>query len=57
MQSKIKGNIKPIHDPKESELHKKLSEFAQWVSRPKDLAQIRQEQKTSAPKSILPMVF
>lgn len=58
MQQKIiSGKIKMPEEEKQKQLHRQLSEFADWMKRPKDANEIRKDRRKSVPINQLPMVF
>ena len=58
MQRKtISGKIKMPKEEKQKQLHRQLSEFADWMKRPKDANEIRKDKRKSVPINQLPMVF
>ncbi|WP_277014945.1 hypothetical protein [Flavobacterium lindanitolerans] len=42
---------------RQKRLHRQLGEFAGWMQRPKDTAEIRRDRRQPLPPSMLPMVF
>ena len=58
MQQKIiSGKIKMPEEKKQKQLYRQLSEFADWMKRPKDANEIQKDRRKSVPINQLPMVF
>lgn len=53
----VSGTFQMPQEPKQKQLHRQLSEFANWMQRPKDANEIQKDKQKSVPVTMLPMVF
>lgn len=53
----ISGTIQIPEEKRQKQLFRQLEEFALWMQKPKDAAEIKKDQRKSAPISQLPMLF
>ena len=53
----ISGTIKQPEQKRQKQLYQQLSEFAQWMQKPKDASEVQKDKRRSVPVEMLPMVF
>ena len=56
-RNKILGTISIPEQKRQRQLHRQLGEFADWMQRPKDANEVREDKGKSVPIAMLPMVF
>ncbi|WP_228417754.1 hypothetical protein [Chryseobacterium oranimense] len=53
----ISGTIKIPDKERETNLHRRIAEFARWMEKPKDAQEIFRDRRKSVPIAMLPMVY
>lgn len=56
-QAIISGTVILLERQTQRQLHRQLGEFANWLGRTKDAAEIQKDKRQSVPVPMLPMVF
>lgn len=57
MQKKYPQTVKLPTALSQSQLHRQLGEFANWMKRPKDAGELCKDRRQSVPPAMLPMPF